>query len=659
MKITGVFWILCLSTICEAYLPADLNFDRSVNFNDLGLFADQWLLTAEPNEPNSIGVGAADYLIAASDSPARMKAKADYVCDGVADNVEIQAAIDALPDKGGRVFLLEGTFYIDGPIFPRDYVHLQGQGMHCTTLKGTTNLSSIPIILRTDTSWTPVERRTGPDNPSCGVHLSDFKVDGSDSWGKGIFFRYLQDAIFERIFVYKTSHTGMGNDLHRNVVYRDCRAEECGWARDTYPNGALRGCSGFGLGVGAWEDEFCTVSDCIARNNIHAGFTFESVKSSGLPCQNFEFRSCISSGNYVGISIDAHNNSVSTGERIRNSQVSVTNCWVFNNSTDGILLNGYNHEIIIANNFVAENENCGIYLTSDRSARNILISNNIIRNNSQQGILLRTGNASVLGNQVFGNMLDGISLMADEADISDVVVANNTSWNNGVDNNNRDGIALCGSTSYGLNRLSVTGNKCYDSGGTPSAIFTAIRDSSNLCTITTTLQHHYVTGDSVEITGVIQADFNGMFLVTITGLRTFTYTKAGSVGSSSSGTAIRQPSQRYGIRVVGGMAGLSNSFFTGNMLEGNEAGAFYSDNPNGSNNLITNNKGYVTENFGTVTGTGSQQATLHGLSSIPTVVLLSNIDDGANPYQSTAADATNIFITAANGKDYHWLAMVK
>lgn len=659
MKITGIFLVLCLSTICEAYLPADLNFDHSVDFYDFATFADQWLSTEDSNEPNSIGVGAADYLIAASDSSARMKAKADYVCDGVADNVEIQAAIDALPDTGGRVFLAEGTFYIDDPIFPRDYVHLQGQGMYCTILKSTTNLKNMPIILRTETYWTPLERRTGPDNPSCGVHLSDFKVDGSDSWGKGIFFRYLQDAILERLFVYKACHTGMGNDFHRNVVYRNCRAEECGWRRYTYPDGSLCGCSGFGLGVGAWEDEFCTVSDCIARNNIHAGFTFESVKASGLPCQNFEFRSCISSGNYVGISIDARNNPASTGEKIRNSRVSVTNCWVFDNSTDGILLNGYNHEIIIANNFVAENGNCGIYLTSDRSARNILISNNIIRNNSQQGILLRTGNASVLGNQVFGNMLDGISLIADEADISDVILANNISWNNGVGRNDQDGIELCGSANYGLNRISVTGNKCYDSGGTPLAILTSVRDSNNLCTITTTLQYHYVTGDSVEIAGVTQADFNGMFIVTVTGLRTFTYTKAGPVGSSSGGTATRQPSQRYGISVVGGAAGLSNSFFTGNMLEGNETDALYSDNPAGNGNLITNNKGYVTDSFGTLTGTGSQQTIPHGLSSTPTVVLLSNIDDGANAYQSAAADATNIFITAVNGKDYHWLAMVK
>ncbi|HQD26755.1 MAG TPA: hypothetical protein PKV78_09485, partial [Methanoculleus thermophilus] len=36
-------------------------------------------------------------IVAASDSSAADKAAADYVCDGVNDHVEIQAALNALP----------------------------------------------------------------------------------------------------------------------------------------------------------------------------------------------------------------------------------------------------------------------------------------------------------------------------------------------------------------------------------------------------------------------------------------------------------------------------------------------------------------------------------------------------------------------------------
>jgi hypothetical protein len=58
---------------------------------------------------------SATIVIAASDSSAKSKAQADYVCDGIDDQVEIQAAIDALPSSGGSILLLEGTFLLDAP----------------------------------------------------------------------------------------------------------------------------------------------------------------------------------------------------------------------------------------------------------------------------------------------------------------------------------------------------------------------------------------------------------------------------------------------------------------------------------------------------------------------------------------------------------------
>lgn len=66
--------------------------------------------------------------------------------------------------------------------------------------------------------------------------------------------------------------------------------------------------------------------------------------------------------------------------------------------------------------------------------------------------------------------------------------------------------------------------------------------------------------------------------------------------------------------------------------------------------------GYKTRNSGTSTGTGAQQTIAHGLQPTPNRVILSNEDDGANPYQSAAADGTNIYITAVNGKKYQWMA---
>ena len=56
---------------------------------------------------------SATIVIAASDSSEKSKAQADYVCDGINDEVEIQAAITA--GAGGKITLLEGN-YIKGNI---------------------------------------------------------------------------------------------------------------------------------------------------------------------------------------------------------------------------------------------------------------------------------------------------------------------------------------------------------------------------------------------------------------------------------------------------------------------------------------------------------------------------------------------------------------
>lgn len=56
----------------------------------------------------------ATFIVAASDS--EHKYEADYFCDGVADDVQIQAAVDALPATGGCIFLLDGTFTLANQI---------------------------------------------------------------------------------------------------------------------------------------------------------------------------------------------------------------------------------------------------------------------------------------------------------------------------------------------------------------------------------------------------------------------------------------------------------------------------------------------------------------------------------------------------------------
>lgn len=78
----------------------------------------------------------------------------------------------------------------------------------------------------------------------------------------------------------------------------------------------------------------------------------------------------------------------------------------------------------------------------------------------------------------------------------------------------------------------------------------------------------------------------------------------------------------------------------------------------GANSTIRYNDGYLTEKKGSSSGTGAQQTIAHGLNGTPTLVMLGDIDQNAAPYQSAAADATNIYVTAGNGLDWWWKAEV-
>lgn len=67
----------------------------------------------------------ATVVVAASDS---LTLSADYKCSGAIDNVEIQAAIDALPAGGGKVVLLEGTYVLAAYVTVPSNVTLEGVG---------------------------------------------------------------------------------------------------------------------------------------------------------------------------------------------------------------------------------------------------------------------------------------------------------------------------------------------------------------------------------------------------------------------------------------------------------------------------------------------------------------------------------------------------
>jgi hypothetical protein len=117
------------------YLDISIASDGTVTFNTTGtspkfVFSDDVEISGDLTAKTG---RTATYVVAASDAPSHVKAQADYVCDGTADEVEIQAAIDT----GEKlVQLSEGTFSLSSTLMLPDIdgFSLVGSGKRNTIL---------------------------------------------------------------------------------------------------------------------------------------------------------------------------------------------------------------------------------------------------------------------------------------------------------------------------------------------------------------------------------------------------------------------------------------------------------------------------------------------------------------------------------------------
>ena len=88
-------------------------------------YADEWnaehIITSDMTAKRSHTL-----IVAANDS--KDKGRADYVCDGVADEVQINQAILALTANGGSIILLDGNYNLNSTINLTDNMNLIGGG---------------------------------------------------------------------------------------------------------------------------------------------------------------------------------------------------------------------------------------------------------------------------------------------------------------------------------------------------------------------------------------------------------------------------------------------------------------------------------------------------------------------------------------------------
>jgi len=334
-------------------------------------------------------VSGATFVVATSDS--KNKWKADYVADGTADEVEIQAAIDALPSGGGKVTLLEGTYTTTNRIILDSNQTLEGMGYATHIYNTGTTYSAVRVI---GVAATHKEK----------VVVSNLRITGVAGSSNGIYFYYCDY----------------------------CRAVD-NWIEDIGNEGILFSSSTHSIARGnkisGGDKDTDGVKLVNTKYSIISGNNIKDMGSGGTcPCTsdgielehsayNTITSNVIEGGNEYGISLESASiyNSI-TSNIIRNTASTgilitggidnlVSGNMVFDSSSNGIVNYTNCHGTVISGNLIENSDGYGIWVTG---ANYTAVTGNIVKGDSDSGhgIVLASGASYGV---VSGNVVEGMA----------------------------------------------------------------------------------------------------------------------------------------------------------------------------------------------------------------------------------------------------------
>lgn len=302
----------------------------------------------------------ATIVVAASDASATSKTRADYICDGTSDEVEILAALNALPSAGGKVLLTEGNFYVKELVPTVNDWILQGTGT------GT-------VLYLPDSSDTYIMRLDEDTYNLIPFEIRDIKFDGNHAnqsstaplldvvnTGAAYMKSFVQNCWF-----YGSKGSGVQGEIHR-LSFSNCRFEgnqqhgisHTGASHLELFNSIFSVNQQAGLNAEADTMQDSRIQGCIFRYNETYGIDY--------------IKECTFTGNIV------YGNKSDGIWKIQDSQV---NC-----------------------NLIRANEGSGIYYVYSSN-----LSGNLIDLNHVRGIRQCWG-AKLNSNQVWDNSQDGSGL---------------------------------------------------------------------------------------------------------------------------------------------------------------------------------------------------------------------------------------------------------
>ncbi len=422
--------------------------------------------------PQIHSIREATLTVSASDSRENY---ADYRCDGTADDVEIQAAINALPASGGKVVLLEGSYLLSNHILLVSNMIFEGQGK-ATYIKLADGINRHGIIIDGNAAAKENIRITNLQLDANGGTMTGGDADYGAIAGNNLFGIWLtydcKNITVDNCYVHDAKDLGIcffggtaadhceDINFNNNYAYNNGRD---GIVGDNYAervsmvSNHVYGNAEIGMGV-AFDCKDVLIANNVVSDNTLKGLVVGNpgdagnkrisfignivtgTHEKGFDCQtgntdlmvigNLIYDTSIYGmeigmpGSIIGGNIvDTGSTGIYLNTAADNSQVIGNK--VRNMSSIGILSQG--DDALIKGNYVDTITGTnGIQATTPR-VRNI-IEGNLVTNCALAGISVSAVYSQILGNSCVSNTLYGIRVEGD-----DVSVIGNIALDNGSD----------------------------------------------------------------------------------------------------------------------------------------------------------------------------------------------------------------------------------
>src|SRR3989344_8516065 len=368
-----------VSATNEITTTSNLTLGHTISFT-LGQVIDNlvsgWIkVTGNLNVTGNISspIGrTATFTVAANDSSERSKLQADFVGDGINDEIEIKTAIDSLPDFGGKVILLEGNFMINASINLSDtnsnnYVTLEGQGDGTVIKIADGNSISMSAIR--------VEGKLTTSNVIHDISLHNFRIDGNNNNVTGTLYNGIitDDANYVTIEDI-TLENGGGTDGYGIAILTSTNVELSKIRKGNFAINTIE----------IRDSENVIVTDSYIEKRLEIYTTSNNIIIKGNVFNNSKL---------VPSTLD-------NGETINNLQI-VDNLFDMTSSgSNAAVAPRYVDGLLISGNYFSVKDSPGVTFPSDEISNVNIVGNTFVVNGTGMGVSIAGDNGTISNNVI-------------------------------------------------------------------------------------------------------------------------------------------------------------------------------------------------------------------------------------------------------------------